>query len=137
VRIAYDAGKPAAATAADFAVLQADPAPAGTAEWIREHFTGTAVQTKPIAAGGQLMHSKYVIRDAPVPNPGTPDLAAPTGTSAVWTGSTNFTDDELMSQPINAGAFVLNKRSRISRLKFTFPLGVGWLGEVYIIYIKC
>jgi phosphatidylserine/phosphatidylglycerophosphate/cardiolipin synthase-like enzyme len=101
VRIAYDAGKPSAATAADFAVLQADPAPAGTAEWIREHFTGTAVQTKPIAAGGQLMHSKYVIRDAPVPNPGTPDLAAPTGTSAVWTGSTNFTDDAWTRQENN------------------------------------
>src|SRR3954468_22875331 len=33
VRIAYDAGKPAAADEAVFAALQADPAPAGTADW--------------------------------------------------------------------------------------------------------
>src|SRR4051794_10670641 len=38
VRIGYDAGKPAVATAEDFARLQADPAPIGTQEWIREHF---------------------------------------------------------------------------------------------------
>ena len=101
VRIAYDAGKPAAATAADFAVLQADPAPAGTAEWISEHFTGTAVLTKPISAGGQLMHSKYVIRDAPAPNPSAPHPAASTGTGAVWTGSTNFTDDAWTRQENN------------------------------------
>jgi hypothetical protein len=50
VRITYDAGKPAAATAADFAVLQADPAPAGTAEWISEHFSGTAGWSQPVEA---------------------------------------------------------------------------------------
>jgi phosphatidylserine/phosphatidylglycerophosphate/cardiolipin synthase-like enzyme len=98
VRIAYDAGKPAAGSAADFAVLQADPAPAGTAEWVGDHFGGTAVLTKPIAAGGQLMHSKYVIRDVPVAGPGGP---GPAGTGAVWTGSTNFTDDAWTRQENN------------------------------------
>jgi hypothetical protein len=63
VRIAYDAGKPAAGTGADFARLQADPAPPGTAAWVSEHFTGTPVQIRAITAGSQLMHCKYVIRD--------------------------------------------------------------------------
>ena len=85
VRIGFDAGKPAAATAATFARLQADPAPPGTADWVATHFDGTAVQTKPIHAGSQLMHSKYVIRDG----------------AAVWTGSTNFTDDAWTLQENN------------------------------------
>jgi hypothetical protein len=53
VRIAYDAGKPAAGTAADFARLQADPAPVGTGDWVNQHFAGTGVQAKPITAGHQ------------------------------------------------------------------------------------
>ncbi|SDP45322.1 Phosphatidylserine/phosphatidylglycerophosphate/cardiolipin synthase [Nakamurella panacisegetis] len=77
VRIAYDHGKPADATAADFAALEADPAPSGTARWVAEHFGGSAVRIAGIDAGSQLMHSKYVVRDG----------------AAVWTGSTNFTDD--------------------------------------------
>ena len=89
VRIGYDAGKPAAGTAADFAALQADPAPPGTADWLRQHFTGTAVELTPIAAAPQLMHSKYVLRDAATP------------TAAVWTGSTNFTDDAWTVQENN------------------------------------
>jgi phosphatidylserine/phosphatidylglycerophosphate/cardiolipin synthase-like enzyme len=96
VRVAYDAGKPDAGTAADFAALEADPAPPGTAQWVSEHFTGTAVLTKPITAGGQLMHSKYVVRDAP-----SPTTATPTTTAAVWTGSTNFTDDAWTRQENN------------------------------------
>src|ERR1700712_511608 len=80
VRIGYDVGKPAGAMAAEFAALEADPAPEGTAQWVTEHFGGTAVQIKGIAAAPQLMHSKYVVRDA-----ATPD-------AAVWTGSVNFTD---------------------------------------------
>ena len=95
VRIAYDAGKPVTASAADFAVLGADPAPPGTAQWVSEHFGGTAVQTKAITAGGQLMHSKYVVRDAPT------DAGAHPGTGAVWTGSTNFTDDAWTRQENN------------------------------------
>ena len=85
VRIAYDQGKPADATAADFAALEADPAPAGTAEWVTEHFGGTSVQVAGIDPGSQLMHSKYVVRDA----------------AAVWTGSTNFTDDAWTLQENN------------------------------------
>jgi len=81
VRIGYDAGKPAAGTAADFAALQADPAPEGTTDWVQQHLTGTGVDIKAIAAAPQLRHSKYVLRDAATP------------AAAVWTGSTNFTDD--------------------------------------------
>lgn len=95
VRVAYDAGKPEAGVAADFAALQADPAPPGTAEWVAGHFTGSAVVTKPITAGDQLMHSKYVIRDAPDPAASNP------GAGAVWTGSTNFTDDAWTRQENN------------------------------------
>ena len=89
VRIGYDLGKPAAGTAADFAALAADPAPVGTAEWVQQHFAGTAVQVKGIAAAPQLMHSKYVLRDAA------------TTSGAVWTGSTNFTDDAWTFQENN------------------------------------
>jgi phosphatidylserine/phosphatidylglycerophosphate/cardiolipin synthase-like enzyme len=80
VRIGYDAGKPARADFATFSVWEADPAPPGTAEWVTEHFSDTTVQTLPVVGGHQLMHSKYIVRDA--------------GTEAacVWTGSTNFTD---------------------------------------------
>lgn len=84
VRVAYDAGKPPGATAGTFAQLQADPAPSGTAGWVRRHLDGTGVQTKAITAGGQLMHHKYVVRDA---------APAAAGTPAVWTGSANLTDD--------------------------------------------
>src|ERR1700712_3881523 len=89
VRIGYDLGKPADATAGDFAALEADPAPEGTAQWVTEHFGGTAVQIKGIAAAPQLMHSKYVVRDAA------------TADAAVWTGSVNFTDDAWTLQENN------------------------------------
>jgi phosphatidylserine/phosphatidylglycerophosphate/cardiolipin synthase-like enzyme len=90
VRIGYDAGKPQPATAADFAALQADPAPPGTAEWVAEHFAGTGVTVEAIHGGRQLMHSKYVVRDA-----------GGTGAPAVWTGSANFTDDAWNRQENN------------------------------------
>jgi phosphatidylserine/phosphatidylglycerophosphate/cardiolipin synthase-like enzyme len=91
VRIGYDAGKPADGDAAAFAALGADPAPPGTGDWLNRHFTGTPVQLAAIQAGGHLMHSKYVLRDA----------AAPSPTAAVWTGSTNFTDDAWTRQENN------------------------------------
>jgi phosphatidylserine/phosphatidylglycerophosphate/cardiolipin synthase-like enzyme len=102
VRIAYDAGKPAAATQETFAALAADPAPVGTAQWVTEHFAGTAVQTKAITApSGQLMHSKYIVRDVGHRH------------AAVWTGSANWTDDAwnrqennlltIVSSPLAAG----------------------------------
>lgn len=87
VRIGYDAGVGTATVAA--AQLEADPAPIGTAEWVAEHFSGTGVQTKAIHAAPQLMHSKYLVRDATAP------------TAAVWTGSTNFTDDAWTLQENN------------------------------------
>jgi len=79
VRIVYDAGKPNAA----FPGSGADPAPPGTADFVGR--IGDKVQSKAISGGDphmpKLMHHKYVIRDG-----GTP-------AGAVWTGSTNFTDD--------------------------------------------
>ncbi len=79
VRIAYDAGKPHA----DIPGSGADPAAPGTADFVRR--LGPRVQSKPITGGDpqmpKLMHQKYVVRDG----------GAPAG--AVWTGSTNFTDD--------------------------------------------
>jgi phosphatidylserine/phosphatidylglycerophosphate/cardiolipin synthase-like enzyme len=81
VRIGYDAGKPVDATEHTFAALQADPAPPGTGAFLRDAFAGTPVDLTAIKAGSQLMHDKYVIRDAG------------TARAAVWTGSTNFTDD--------------------------------------------
>src|SRR5690349_17873978 len=76
VRIGYDAGKPAEQTAGAFARVGGDPAPAGTPEWVTGHFAGTGVEVRAIEAAPQLMHDKFVVRDA----------------AAVWTGSTNFTD---------------------------------------------
>jgi phosphatidylserine/phosphatidylglycerophosphate/cardiolipin synthase-like enzyme len=95
VRIAYDAGKPVTASRTTFAMLAADPAPSGTAQWVANHFGNTDVQIRAITApSGQLMHSKYVVRDG---GPG----ADATGTAAVWTGSTNFTDDAWTLQENN------------------------------------
>jgi phosphatidylserine/phosphatidylglycerophosphate/cardiolipin synthase-like enzyme len=89
VRIAYDVGKPADADALAFARLEADPAPPGTAEFVADHFAGTAVATRPITAGSQLMHHKYVLRDAG------------RSSATVWTGSANFTDDAWTLQENN------------------------------------
>jgi phosphatidylserine/phosphatidylglycerophosphate/cardiolipin synthase-like enzyme len=90
VRLAYDAGKPAEATQATFTALAADPAPVGTAQWVKDHFDGTAVQTKAITApSGQLMHSKYIVRDVGHRH------------AAVWTGSANWTDDAWNRQENN------------------------------------
>jgi phosphatidylserine/phosphatidylglycerophosphate/cardiolipin synthase-like enzyme len=95
VRIAYDAGKPVTATRTMFAMLAADPAPSGTAQWVANHFGNTDVQIRAITApSGQLMHSKYVVRDG---GPG----ADANGSAAVWTGSSNFTDDAWTLQENN------------------------------------
>jgi phosphatidylserine/phosphatidylglycerophosphate/cardiolipin synthase-like enzyme len=91
VRIGYDAGKPAAGDAETFAALEADPAPPGTSDWLNQHFMGTPVQLVAIQGEGHLMHSKYVLRDATMPGQST----------AVWTGSTNFTDDAWTRQENN------------------------------------
>jgi phosphatidylserine/phosphatidylglycerophosphate/cardiolipin synthase-like enzyme len=89
VRIGYDAGKPAVATAATFAALQADPAPPGTGDFLHAQLGDSKVTLQPIKAGSQLMHSKYVIRDAA------------SAKAAVWTGSANFTDDAWNRQENN------------------------------------
>jgi phosphatidylserine/phosphatidylglycerophosphate/cardiolipin synthase-like enzyme len=50
---------------------------------------GKNVGAQGIVGGGKLMHDKYIVRDA-----GTKD-------AAIWTGSTNFTDDAFGSQDNN------------------------------------
>jgi phosphatidylserine/phosphatidylglycerophosphate/cardiolipin synthase-like enzyme len=87
VRIAYDAGKPNV----PFQRASADPAPPGTASFIRQ--LGSGIPAKAITGGDpqlpKLMHHKYVIRDGKTPR------------GAVWTGSTNFTDDSWTYQENN------------------------------------
>jgi phosphatidylserine/phosphatidylglycerophosphate/cardiolipin synthase-like enzyme len=87
VLLAYDAGKPHA----DFPAAGADPAPPGTAEFVRR--IGGGVQTRPITGGDprlpKLMHHKYAVRDGR------------TAAGAVWTGSTNWTEDSWALQENN------------------------------------
>jgi phosphatidylserine/phosphatidylglycerophosphate/cardiolipin synthase-like enzyme len=87
VRIVLDAGKHHAA----FPGSGADPAPPGTADFVRG--LGGAIQSRPITGGDpqqlRLMHHKYAVRDG-----GTP-------AAAVWTGSTNWTDDSWALQENN------------------------------------
>ncbi len=87
VRIAYDAGK----RQVPFGAVGTDPAPPGTADFVGR--LGGGIQSRPIKGGDprqpRLMHHKYVVRDG-----GTP-------AAAVWTGSTNFTDDSWTLQENN------------------------------------
>jgi phosphatidylserine/phosphatidylglycerophosphate/cardiolipin synthase-like enzyme len=72
IRIAYDAGKPEQPN------LEGgiDPAPEGTGAFVEAlGYPSRAI------TGMKLMHNKYIVRDAGEPS------------AAVWTGSTNFTDD--------------------------------------------
>jgi phosphatidylserine/phosphatidylglycerophosphate/cardiolipin synthase-like enzyme len=87
VRIAYDAGKPNV----PFQSAGADPAPLGTADFVKQ--LGAGIATRAITGGDpqmpKLMHHKYVVRDGR------------TAAGAVWTGSTNFTDDSWTLQENN------------------------------------
>jgi phosphatidylserine/phosphatidylglycerophosphate/cardiolipin synthase-like enzyme len=87
VRIAYDAGKPHS----HFPTAGTDPAPPGTADFVRR--LGNGIQSKPISGGDprlpKLMHHKYAIRDG----------RTPAGT--VWTGSVNWTEDSWTLQENN------------------------------------
>ena len=87
VLIAYDAGKPGGAATSP----GADPAPPGTADFVRS--LGGGVQSRPVTGGDprqpRLMHHKYAIRDG-----GTP-------AGAVWTGSANWTNDSWTLQENN------------------------------------
>jgi phosphatidylserine/phosphatidylglycerophosphate/cardiolipin synthase-like enzyme len=87
VRIAYDAGK----RSVPFQQASADPAPPGTADFVAR--LGSGIQAKPITGGDpqmpKLMHHKYLVRDGK------------TAAGAVWTGSTNFTDDSWTLQENN------------------------------------
>lgn len=87
VRIVYDKGKPHG----NEAQTGGDPAPPGTSDFVRK--LGTAIASKPITGGDpqqpRLMHHKYLIRDGKTP------------AGAVWTGSTNLTDDAWTIQENN------------------------------------
>lgn len=90
VFIAFDQGKPATDGVGlkTFALLGSDPAPTGTGDFLKSCFEGTAVQVRGIS-GSKLMHSKYIVRDGN------------TADAAVWTGSTNLTDDAWTYQENN------------------------------------
>ncbi len=87
IRIAYDADKPEQLMTAQ----GVDPAPPGS---------GAVVQSLGYPfrriGGMKLMHHKYIVRDAPAAN--DVNMSA---TAAVWTGSTNFTDDAWTVQENN------------------------------------
>ena len=79
IRIAYDADKPEPP-----AVAQGmDPAPPGTGAFVQS--LGYPYRR---IGGPKLMHNKYIVRDL-----ADADAAADAPSAAVWTGSTNFTDD--------------------------------------------
>ena len=80
VRIAYDAGK----LPVPRLIAGMDPAPSGTGAFVQS----LGYPWRRIA-GLKLMHQKYVVRDAGLP------------AAAVWTGSTNFTDDSWTLQENN------------------------------------
>jgi phosphatidylserine/phosphatidylglycerophosphate/cardiolipin synthase-like enzyme len=80
IRIAYDADKPETPNLAD----GMDPAPLGTGGFVQS--LGHPWRR---IGGMKLMHNKYIVRDAGAP------------AAAVWTGSTNFTDDSWTLQENN------------------------------------
>lgn len=103
VQIAYDHSK-SGKTGEYFAGLGSDPAPTGThVKMTALHQKNSKIEVKPIVGpklvaqvalepietGGQLMHSKYILRDA-----GTPH-------AALLMGSANFTDDAWALQENN------------------------------------
>jgi phosphatidylserine/phosphatidylglycerophosphate/cardiolipin synthase-like enzyme len=87
VRIVFDAGK----QPIKFPRCGADPARPGTREFLAK--LDGKIQTKAITGGDpnlpKLMHHKYVIRDGK------------TAEAAVWTGSTNWTEDAWTLQENN------------------------------------
>ena len=80
IRIAYDADK----APVPQLLRGMDPAPSGTGAFVQS----LGYPWRRIS-GLKLMHQKYVVRDAGLP------------TAAVWTGSTNFTDDSWTLQENN------------------------------------
>jgi phosphatidylserine/phosphatidylglycerophosphate/cardiolipin synthase-like enzyme len=87
VRIAYDAGKPGTTPSP----TRGDPAPPGTADFIAR--LGPGIGSRPITGGDprqpKLMHQKYAVRDGG------------TAAGAVWTGSSNWTEDSWSLQENN------------------------------------
>jgi len=86
VRLAYDRTQAAGAILKEFADAGGDPAPTGTHTFIATAGLPAGIQVQPIQEeainpGHQIMHQKYIVRDA-----GSPD-------AAVLMGSANFTTD--------------------------------------------
>jgi phosphatidylserine/phosphatidylglycerophosphate/cardiolipin synthase-like enzyme len=79
IRIAYDADKPEPPQVAQ----GMDPAPPGTGQFVQS--LGYPYRR---IGGPKLMHNKYIVRDLP-----DPDATDDAPGAAVWTGSTNMTDD--------------------------------------------
>jgi phosphatidylserine/phosphatidylglycerophosphate/cardiolipin synthase-like enzyme len=101
VSIGYDAGK-TPDNQETFSTQGGDPAPSGNAEFLSALEGVRNVRTEAIDGHHNLMHSKYVIRDA-----GTQG-------AVVWMGSTNFTDDAwgrqennilMLASPLLAGFY--------------------------------
>jgi phosphatidylserine/phosphatidylglycerophosphate/cardiolipin synthase-like enzyme len=84
IRIVYDADKPAAPNL----LAGMDPAPGGTGAFVQ----GLGFPWRRIDSQ-KLMHEKYIVRDAGLPN------------GSVWTGSANFTDDSWTLQEGNLLTF--------------------------------
>ena len=93
MRIAYDAGKPAAATRATFAALAADPAPPGTAQWVANHFGNSDVQIKADHGAQRSADALANMWSATARQVARPRRCGP--------GSTNFTDDAWTLQENN------------------------------------
>ena len=86
VRLAYDRTQAPDAILKEFSDADGDPAPVGTHAFIAATGLPASVQVRPIEEeaidpGHQIMHHKYIVRDA-----GRPD-------AAVLMGSANFTTD--------------------------------------------
>jgi phosphatidylserine/phosphatidylglycerophosphate/cardiolipin synthase-like enzyme len=86
VRLAYDRTHAAGAILKEFADAGGDPAPTGTHTFIASAGLPVGIQVLPIQEeainpGHQIMHQKYIVRDA-----GNPE-------AAVLMGSANFTTD--------------------------------------------
>ncbi|HXY58746.1 MAG TPA: phosphatidylserine/phosphatidylglycerophosphate/cardiolipin synthase family protein [Methylocystis sp.] len=99
VRVAYFAPKKSRKSTKDFAAVGADPAPGPEPHFLNRlsakvlkkgiQELGPNVEKEAINGMSHLMHDKYVVRDGMTPQ------------AALWTGSTNFTDDAFSLQENN------------------------------------
>ncbi len=120
VRIAYDADKPPQPMLAQ----GGDPAPPGTGAFVQS--LGYPFRR---IGGPKLMHNKYILRDAPdfVSRDAAP--APPLPTTAVWTGSTNFTDDAWTVEENNILVLAMPALARDYARDFADLWQVGEIGD--------